>query len=53
MCCIWNSKRLLFGRNIILVTPINLFCKKKPISDTYVPVLGLRIDLDNLNKIGI
>ena len=52
MCCIWNSKRLLLCRKILLVTSINSFCMRKPISDTYFPILGLRINLDDPNNIG-
>ena len=48
MCCIWNPKRLLFCRKIILVT-----LKNWPFSDTYVPILELRTNLDNPNSIGI
>ena len=50
MCCIWNSKSLLLCRKILLVTSINSFCMR--ISDTYFPILGLRINLDDPNNIG-
>lgn len=60
MCCIWNSKRLLFCRKTILVTSKYFFCMRKPMeytnrpfSDTYVPILELRTNLDNTKSIGI
>ena len=53
MCCIWNSKRLLFCRKIILVTSKNFFCMRRAFSDTYVAILELRTNLDNPNSIGI